>query len=977
LRVRRTIGALGVVLALGAGAAASAQPYEVVHELRPAPADPAVLRVEAPDGRIYGTTDDAISVLVPDGSGGYSYSLLHTLTAAEGVSPSGLVLGTDGLFYGTAHAGGANGMGTVFRADEAGAITSLHDFAGADGNGPMGLVEGPDGAFYGTTSGGGDEDVGTVFRIDTTGTLTTVHSFSALTGGSPQNPVILASDGDFYGTTSFPPTVFRITDEGDLTTLVTMAADQRPLGIIEGSDGLFYGTSAGAVFNGTGTAFHVDPQGNFGFLYIFSFQVRPTSKLVEAADGKLYGAQGSNDLPPLGYGSIYRLSKDGTYEGVHGFTGVDGAYPGGPLFEASDGKIYGTTFNGGAAGHGNVFRVATDGQFELVHQFGLTEATALVDPLLAASDGNLYGIAGGGGQHFQGSMFRLELPDGFSLLYSFDRSAGDACAPESPLVEGDSGYLYGVSTCGVLPARGNFVRFDPAGNEEILQEFENYGDGPVALMRASDGNFYGVTQDWRIARLDPSGGLSYPFPVQFPGTFIPDPYLVEGPDGRLYGTMHDISGPARPTLFRIEASGDLAEVVEFPASIFLPGPLTLGSDGWFYGTSTFGGSGAGAVFRVSPAGAFELLYAFRPVASGDAAYPYGGLTEGPDGTFYGAASGGPADPQISSGGVIFRIDTLGNESIVHSFRGAAEGEGPGQPALAADGHLYGSAWRFDETPAWKFFFRIDPAATITGLTVEPGSGPASGGTPVTIGGPVQPDASIHFGIFPALGSPAAVSGGVAIAAPHVDPGVLYHVIVRNPDGAEGSVAGAWFADFLDVAQGDIFHPSVEKIFRAGITAGCGEGNYCRNAPVTRAQMAVFLLKAKYGYLYAPPPATGLVFADVPIEAFAAAWIEQLAALEIAAGCGGGNYCPDQSVTRAQMAVFLLKTLLGSDYDPPDATGAIFEDVPADGFAADFIEDLAARGITGGCSLTPPLYCPDNPNTRGQMAVFLATTFGLP
>jgi len=82
------------------------------------------------------------------------------------------------------------------------------------------------------------------------------------------------------------------------------------------------------------------------------------------------------------------------------------------------------------------------------------------------------------------------------------------------------------------------------------------------------------------------------------------------------------------------------------------------------------------------------------------------------------------------------------------------------------------------------------------------------------------------------------------------------------------------------------------------------------------------------------------------------------------------------VTRAQMAVFLLKTLEGSAYAPPPATGSIFDDVPVGAFAAAWIEEVAARGITGGCQVSPPLYCPGAPNTRGQMAVFLTKTFGL-
>ena len=173
-----------------------------------------------------------------------------------------------------------------------------------------------------------------------------------------------------------------------------------------------------------------------------------------------------------------------------------------------------------------------------------------------------------------------------------------------------------------------------------------------------------------------------------------------------------------------------------------------------------------------------------------------------------------------------------------------------------------------------------------------------------------------------------------------------------------------------------FHDFVNTVSRNGVTAGCGKGNYCPSSPVNRAQMAVFLLKAKLGAAHVPPPATGTLFLDVPANAFAADWIEELSTLGVTAGCGNGNYCPDATVTRAQMAVFLLKTLNGSSYTPPAATG-IFEDVPVGAFAADWIENLYALNVTGGCSASPLLYCPNNPNTRGQMAVFLTKTFSLP
>ncbi len=182
-------------------------------------------------------------------------------------------------------------------------------------------------------------------------------------------------------------------------------------------------------------------------------------------------------------------------------------------------------------------------------------------------------------------------------------------------------------------------------------------------------------------------------------------------------------------------------------------------------------------------------------------------------------------------------------------------------------------------------------------------------------------------------------------------------------------------DFLDVPPTDPFHAYVASVARSGVTAGCGSGNYCPADSVTRAQMAAFLLKSKYGSSHEPPPATGTVFLDVPASDPFAPWIEELASLDITGGCGGGNYCPNAPVTRAQMAVFLLKTLLGSSYVPPDAVG-VFADVPAaDPFAA-WIEDLFTRGVTAGCGGNPMLYCPSSPNTRGQMAVFLTKTFGL-
>lgn len=186
------------------------------------------------------------------------------------------------------------------------------------------------------------------------------------------------------------------------------------------------------------------------------------------------------------------------------------------------------------------------------------------------------------------------------------------------------------------------------------------------------------------------------------------------------------------------------------------------------------------------------------------------------------------------------------------------------------------------------------------------------------------------------------------------------------------------AIFQDVPPGYWAEEFIHKIYNAGITSGCSENPplFCPENIVNRAQMAVFLERGIHGSGFVPPAASG-VFDDVPVNHWAADWIEQLYNDEITGGCGTNpmRYCPDSPVTRAQMAVFFLRAEHVSGYTPPSATG-IFADVPANYWAADWIEQLYNEGITSGCSDSPMLYCPGSSVTRAQMAVFLVRTFGL-
>ncbi|PKN92698.1 MAG: hypothetical protein CVU44_13650 [Chloroflexi bacterium HGW-Chloroflexi-6] len=218
-----------------------------------------------------------------------------------------------------------------------------------------------------------------------------------------------------------------------------------------------------------------------------------------------------------------------------------------------------------------------------------------------------------------------------------------------------------------------------------------------------------------------------------------------------------------------------------------------------------------------------------------------------------------------------------------------------------------------------------------------------------------------------------------------DRGATYYwrVSIVDDDGNFGPVVGSTIiipsdsATFVDVPKTYWAWQYIERLYAAGITGGCATTPallYCPENPVTRAQMAIFLEKAMKGSSFVPPDVAP-TFSDT-VGHWAENWIEALKNDGVTSGCGSGKYCPDNPVTRAQMAVFLLKAKYGSSYSPP-AVGAStgFADVPTTYWAAAWIKQLAAEGVTGGCGSGN--YCPENAVTRAQMAVFLVKAFSLP
>jgi CSLREA domain-containing protein len=184
--------------------------------------------------------------------------------------------------------------------------------------------------------------------------------------------------------------------------------------------------------------------------------------------------------------------------------------------------------------------------------------------------------------------------------------------------------------------------------------------------------------------------------------------------------------------------------------------------------------------------------------------------------------------------------------------------------------------------------------------------------------------------------------------------------------------------FTDVPRANNFYRFVETLVHDGVTSGCSGSTYCPSAPTSRQQLAVFVLVAREGVGYAPPACDPAAprFADVPASNPFCRWIEELARRGVVSGCGANAYCPLTNVPRNQMAVFVLATREAPGYTPPAcvAGAEVFNDVPASSAFCRWIEELARRGVVGGCSAGS--YCPAAPVSRGEMSVFIVATFGL-
>lgn len=476
-------------------------------------ANPAAALIMHPDGSLYGTTEfggtnDFGTLFKITTAVTPAYTVLRHFADPTGSQPAGhLILGGDGLLYGSTSSGGTSGWGTAYKITTTGTHTVLTHFTGETGTVPgasprAGFAAGVDGLFYAVTSAGAAGNYGTAFKIASTGTFTTVAALSLPLGWMPSGAPVL-SGGTFYfpmaaGGTAGGGNVMSLGTDGSIAVASALGGTlgSAPDGALKSAGGgIFYGLTAKGGASSRGTTYQFTQGTSTNALTVAHTTAAGSlaeGPLVLGADGLYYGL--GREGGASSRGAIFKVTTAGVRTRVTSFTGTAGAAPGGkprgPLVLAGDGNFYGLTEEGGAANTGVIFKLTPAGVYSASAAFGATGARSPQGGLVLGADGALYGTTSLGGTADAGTLIRfLPATATWTIVGSFTGAAGAVPGrlPGGELHVAADGTLYGMTQAGGAADAGTLFRYTTAGGLENLVAFTGSTGVNPGSATATDG----------------------------------------------------------------------------------------------------------------------------------------------------------------------------------------------------------------------------------------------------------------------------------------------------------------------------------------------------------------------------------------------------------------------------------------------------------------------------------------------------------
>lgn len=439
--------------------------------------------VQASNGKIYGTTNQGgannVGVLFEFNPAGNTYSVLSTMASTLGANPqAALIQASNGKLYGTTRIGGANNLGTLFEFDPATNIqTKLLDFSAANGSNPIGAVtQATNGLLYGLTSAGGTQSVGVLYEYNISlNSYSKKIEFNTSSGGFPQGTLLHAANDKLYGLSSaggtstvgvifeFDMSLNSYTKKIDLTAA---NGSQPSGGLIQAPNGKLYGMTRLGGASSLGTIFEYD--------YVLNAYTKkidltaangsqPYGSLCLASNGKMYGLTNLGGLNSAGVLFEYDYVGNSYIKRVDFSTAI-GSNPFGSLIQASNGKLYGLTRNGGANGLGVLFEFVTaSNTYSKIVDFTAAGGSLPEGSLIQAGNGKLYGLTSAGGTNSVGTLFEFDpASNTYTKLYDFSSINGQT--PRGSLKQAANGKLYGLTQSGGANGLGVLFEYDITGN---------------------------------------------------------------------------------------------------------------------------------------------------------------------------------------------------------------------------------------------------------------------------------------------------------------------------------------------------------------------------------------------------------------------------------------------------------------------------------------------------------------------------------